>query len=80
MNSVRKTAWLLKHARVEKFALFKIGHEIEQLAEQLRDEIDPRYRPRGKVSLINFLPNIVDLTIERKIERVQHEWYTETKL
>lgn len=65
MNSLRKTSWLLKHARIEKFVLFKIGQDINQLAQQLRAEIDLRYRPKGKVSLINFVSNIVDLTSEK---------------
>ncbi len=54
MNSLRKTAWLLKHAKVERLTLFKIGHDIAQLAEQLRYEIDPRYRPHGKVSILTL--------------------------
>ena len=35
-NSLRKTAWLLKHTRTEKLALFKIGCNVKQLAAQLR--------------------------------------------
>lgn len=78
-NSIRKTAWLLKHARVERLVLFKIGQNIAQLAEQLRAEIPARYRPAGKLSLINFDSEIVSLTAERKIARVSPDWFTEIK-
>src|SRR5215213_8777712 len=53
-NSVRKTAWLLKHAGVERLVLFKIGRGLTQLAATLRASIDPRYRPTGRLLLINF--------------------------
>lgn len=80
MNSLRKTAWLLKHAKVEKLLLFKIENNIAQLVEQLREEIEPRYRADGKLRVINFVPDIVKLTEERKIPRVPKEWYTEIKV
>ena len=41
-NSVRKTAWLLKHAGVGQLALFKIEKNVAQLAAQLREEIPAR--------------------------------------
>ncbi|MDQ4123585.1 MAG: hypothetical protein M3209_19275 [Acidobacteriota bacterium] len=78
-NSIRKTAWLLKHARVERLVLFKIGHNISQLAEQLRAEIPARYRPTGKLSLINFDSNIVEKTADHKIASVLPAWYAEIK-
>lgn len=79
-NSVRKTVWLLKHARVEKLVLFKIGQNVRQLIEQLREEIAPRYRVNEKLSLINFNNDIVELTAERKIDFIPSDWYTETKI
>ncbi|HEX9929793.1 MAG TPA: hypothetical protein VGB02_14765 [Pyrinomonadaceae bacterium] len=78
-NSIRKTAWLLKHARVEHLVLFKIGQNVSQLAEQLQDEIPARYRPQGKLSLINFNSEIVEITTDRKINRVLPQWFTEIK-
>jgi hypothetical protein len=78
-NSIRKTAWLLKHARVERLVLFKIGQNVSQLTEQLRAEIPSRYRPAGRLNLINFRGEIVELTADRKIERVSPAWYTEIK-
>lgn len=79
-NSVRKTVWLLKHARVEKLVLFKIGQNVRQLIEQLREEIAPRYRVNGKLSLINFNSDIVHLTADRKIDFISSDWYSETKI
>ncbi len=76
-NSIRKTIWLLKHARVERLVLFKIGQNVSQLTEQLRAEIPARYRPAGRLNLINFLGEIVELAADKKIERVSPAWYTE---
>lgn len=79
-NSIRKTAWLLKHAGVQKLVLFKIGQNINQLSLQLRTEIPARYRGDGRLSLINFVGNIVELTWHKKIGLVLPDWYTETKI
>lgn len=80
MNAIRKTVWLLKHAKVEKLVLFKIGQNVRQIIEQLRAEVPARYRPHEKLSLINFVPNIVELTASQKIEHVLSEWFTETAI
>jgi hypothetical protein len=78
-NSLRKTAWLLKHARVSRLVLFKINQNVEQLIEQLRAEIPPRYRPPGVLSLIKFDEKVVELTADRIIQRVPATWFVETK-
>jgi hypothetical protein len=78
-NAIRKTLWLLKHARVERLVLFKIGQNVSQLIEQLQTEIPARYRPQGKLSLINFNSEIVEITADRKINRVFPAWFTEIK-
>ncbi len=79
-NSLRKTAWILKHTRVERLALFKIGQNVNQLIEQLRAEIPLKYRSSGRLILINFVGDIKDLTAERQIEKVSKEWFTETEI
>lgn len=79
-NSLRKTNWLLKHARVQKLVLFKIGQNLEQLIKQLRDEIPRKYRPPNRLVLINFVGDIVNLTVSKQIERVSEEWFSETKI
>jgi hypothetical protein len=79
-NSLRKSAWLLKHARVERLVLFKIGQNARQIAVQLRNEIEPRYRSDGRLILINFVGEIVRLTGDRKIPTVAPEWYAAIKI
>lgn len=79
-NSIRKTAWILKHTRVEKLALFKIGQNVRQLIEQLRTEIPAKYRSDGRLVLINFVAGIRDLTGARQIEKVSKDWFTRTEI
>ena len=79
-NSLRKTAWLLKHTRLRKLVLFKIGWNVNQLIEQIRAEIPAKYRPNGRLVLINFVADIKDLTADRQIEKVSKDWYSEVKI
>lgn len=79
-NSIRKTAWLLKHTRTEKLVLFKIGQNNESLIKQLRAEIEAKYRPTGRVLLINFVSEIINLTATKQIEKVSRDWYSETEI
>jgi hypothetical protein len=79
-NSLRKTSWLLKHKRTQKLVLFKIGQNQEQLIKQLREEIPPKYRPKNRLVLINFVASIVDLTASKEIENVPKVWFSETKI
>ena len=79
-NSIRKTAWLLKHAKVEKMVLFKIGQNVNQLIVQLRTEIPARYRQNQKLSLINFVSNIANLTVSKKIDVVISDWFSVTQI
>ena len=53
-TAARKIAWLLKHAGVEKLVLFKIDRGVAQLADELRENIPPRYRAPGKLQIVNF--------------------------
>ncbi len=79
-NSLRKTAWLLKHTQTRKLALFKIGRNVNQLIAQLREEIPAKYRPKDRLILINFVGDIVNLTAAKQIEKVSQDWFTETKI
>jgi hypothetical protein len=79
-NAIRKTAWILKHTRTEKMVLFKIGLNTDSLIKQLREEIEEKYRPKGRLSLINFVSEIVDLTADKQIEKVSKDWYLETEI
>jgi hypothetical protein len=77
-NSIRKTHWILKHTRTEKMVLFKISASAEQLIKQIRAEIPAKYRAAGKLSLINFAKEIVNLTRDKQIAKVSKDWYSET--
>ncbi len=79
-NSLRKTNWLLKHARVEKLVLFKIAINDTQFIKQLREEIPAKYRPAGKLVLINFVSNIKDLTADKQIAKVSKDWFTKFEI
>jgi len=79
-NSIRKTVWLLKHTRTEKLVLFKIGQNTDSLIKQLQTEIEAKYRPSGRVKLINFVKEIMDLTANKQIEKVSRDWYRETEI
>lgn len=75
MNTIRKTAWLLKHTQIGEFALFKIGLQSQSLIEQLRKQIPQRYRPAKRLILYNFISGIRDLTTDKKIEKVPVDWF-----
>ncbi len=79
-NSIRKTAWLLKHARVERLVLFKITINEAQFIKQLREEIPVKYRTGEKLILINFSSEIKQLTATKQIEKVSKDWFTETQI
>ena len=79
-NSIRKTAWLLKHTRTKSLVLFKIGKKEKQLIAQLQTEIPAKYRPKDRLVLINFVSDIKNLTAAKQIEKVPKDWFTETKI
>lgn len=79
-NSIRKTRWLLKHARVERLVLFKIAAGETQFIKQLREEIPTKYRTGGKLLLINFRRDIKHLTAAKQIEKVSKDWFTEAQI
>jgi hypothetical protein len=79
-NAIRKTHWILKHTRTEKMVLFKIGFNADSLIKQLREEIPAKYRPPGKLALINFVGGIVGLTASKQIAKVSNDWFEEFKI
>ena len=79
-NAIRKTHWILKHTRTEKMVLFKIGFNSESLIKQLRDEIPAKYRQPGKLTLINFVNEIVKLTETKQIAKVSKDWFDEFEI
>ncbi len=79
-NSLRKTAGLLKHTRLRKLVLFKIGQNANQLVEQLREEIPAKYRLSSRLVLINFVSDIKNLTAAKQIEKVSADWFAEIEI
>lgn len=79
-NSLRKTAWILKHTRTKKLVLFKIAINSDQFIKQLRAEIPAKYRAAGKLVLINFISGIENLTASKQIEKVSREWFDEFEI
>jgi hypothetical protein len=79
-NSIRKTHWILKHTRTEKMVLFKIGASAHQLIRQIREEIPAKYRAGGKLTLINFVNEIVKLTESKQIAKVSKDWFSEFEI
>ena len=78
MVSITKTAWLMKHTTARKVVIFKIDINASQFTAQLRSAISEKYRPGGRLSVLNFVPEIRDLTASKQIAKVSKDWYTET--
>lgn len=77
--TVKKIAWLLKHARPAKLVVFKINRaQVQPLAEGVRAEVPVKYRPAGRVEIIGFAPDIIERTLSRCIPVVPPEWYAVT--
>jgi hypothetical protein len=74
--SMRKVAWLLKHAGVERLALFKLIGHADALTAELRAAVAPRYRPEGRLLLVNFVADIGARAADRRIAQVPQSWYT----
>jgi len=75
MVSMRKVAWLLKHGDAERLVLFKTGSSVRAYTRELRDSVEPRYRGDGRLTLVNFAPDIAERAAERRIESVPVSWY-----
>lgn len=78
INSIRKTVWLMKHSGAKRVVLFKINYGGEQLARQLREAIEPKYRDGGRLMIINFVPEITELTASGQIAKVSPDQYSQT--
>ncbi|HYO64156.1 MAG TPA: hypothetical protein VER08_11040 [Pyrinomonadaceae bacterium] len=76
--TVRKVAWLLKHGGVERLVLFKLGVNVSPLVAELRETVGERYRPPGRLRVVNFAPDIAELAADRRVARVPRSWYTTT--
>lgn len=77
-TSLRKTAWLLKHADVGRLVLFKMIASPAPLVAGLRDEVGARYLAGERLQVVNFVSAIVELSAGRRVARVPQSWYTRT--
>ncbi len=75
--SFRKIAWLAKHTRAQRIVIFKFAQTLQAVAQwiqSLRAEVEHRYRPATRVSLINFAARVRD-DVEKEINTVPENWY-----
>ena len=75
MVSMRKVAWLLKHGDAGRLVLFKTGCGVAPYTRELRDSVEPRYRARGRLTLVNFAADIAERVEGRRVEEVPAGWY-----
>ena len=75
-TNMRKAAWLMKRTAVELLVLFKIERSVMPFVDELRLRTSSRYRPQGRVQVVNFVDDISERTASRKITRVPQRWYT----
>ena len=55
--------------------LFKTGSGVKAYTHELRDSVEPRYRERGRLTLVNFAADVASRAAERRIESVPEGWY-----
>ncbi|MFN7927568.1 MAG: YaeQ family protein [Blastocatellia bacterium] len=75
--SFRKIAWLAKHTRAERIVIFKFAQTLQAAAQwiqSLRAEVEPRYRPTTRLSLINFAARVIE-DVGKEINEVPDDWY-----
>ncbi len=70
---LRKVVWLAKHSGAKRIALFKFNIAARHFIEQLRAEIEPRYRPPLRITLFNFDPIVVEEVTE-EIDEIPTHW------
>lgn len=76
--TIKKIAWLLKHAGIERLVVFKFYH-AEMFAVELRREINAKYRQPGRITVINFNQQLLD-DLPREISNIPASWFVEIKI
>lgn len=75
---LRKVGWLAKHSGARQIALFKYAITAKHFIQQMQDEVEPKYRPAGRLTLFNFAPLIVheiNPQHQEEINDIPPEWY-----
>ncbi len=71
---LRKIGWIAKHSGTRQLALFKFDIAADQFVAQVREEVDARYRPPGRIYLFNF-HSIVMREAGEEFDQVPNHWY-----
>ena len=77
MISITKATWLAKHTTARRIVICKIDLNADQFIKQLRTAIASKYRPAGRLSILNFVSDIRNLTATLQIAKVSRDWYME---
>lgn len=80
--SFRKIAWLAKHTRARRIVIFKFAQTLQAVAQWiqlLRAEVEPRYRPKARLSLIIFAASVME-EVDQEINEVPVRWYQSHEL
>ena len=75
--SFRKIAWLAKHSHAQRIVIFKFAQTLQavsQWIQSLQAEVESRYRPANRLSLINFDASVID-QVDKEINEVPTNWY-----
>lgn len=75
--SFRKIAWLAKHSHVQRLVIFKFAQTliaISQWIQSLQAEVESRYRPTNRLSLINFDSSVMN-EVDKEINDIPSKWY-----
>jgi len=71
---LRKIGWIAKHSGTQQLALFKFNIAARHFVEQVRTEIDLRYRPPNRIILFNF-DSIVLEEAGEEFDEIPQSWY-----
>jgi uncharacterized protein YaeQ len=71
---LRKVSWLAKHSGARHLALFKMNITAKHFIEQVRAEVEPRYRPPTRIVLFNFDALVVQ-EVGEELTDVPAAWY-----
>lgn len=72
---LRKIGWLAKHSGARRIALFKLDITAKHFLEQVRAEIEPRYRPPARMQLFVFTPAVLE-EVGEDLDEIPAHWYT----
>jgi hypothetical protein len=71
---LRKVVWLAKHRGARQIALFKFDILAKHFIEQVREEVEPRYRPPSRIRLFNF-DSVVAKEAPEEVHGIPEHWY-----